>query len=273
MDTIIGLGAAGCRIADKFAEYPQYDTYKIDVGLKGDNCFALQPCLNPEDYEKRVPDMSDFFKDISGDVLFVVGGGGKISGTSLQLMKQLKDCSLNVLYIKPYSKSLTKMGLLQDRTTFYVLQEYARSGIFKNIILAGNTELEQIVGDVPILEYNSKLNEIIVNAIHYLNVFQHSEPVIENMEPYKESQRISTIGILNMSDGSDTLFYPLENIGYKCYYYAIPEQMLKTDNKLFKSIKEKVSVDQSSYQVFTTKHKDPFSYFVARTSFIQTLET
>ncbi len=32
---IIGLGNAGCAIADKFAQYPQYDIYKIDVGLKG----------------------------------------------------------------------------------------------------------------------------------------------------------------------------------------------------------------------------------------------
>ena len=34
METIIGLGKAGCRIADRFAQYPQYDVYKMDVGLK-----------------------------------------------------------------------------------------------------------------------------------------------------------------------------------------------------------------------------------------------
>ena len=33
MDTIIGLGKSGCAIAVKFAEYPQYKIYKIDVGL------------------------------------------------------------------------------------------------------------------------------------------------------------------------------------------------------------------------------------------------
>ena len=35
MDTIIGLGSAGCNIADKFSAYNQYEVYKIDVGLKG----------------------------------------------------------------------------------------------------------------------------------------------------------------------------------------------------------------------------------------------
>ena len=34
MDAIIGLGSAGCRIADKFSQYPQYEIYKMDVGLK-----------------------------------------------------------------------------------------------------------------------------------------------------------------------------------------------------------------------------------------------
>ena len=35
MDTIIGLGSAGCNIADRFSTYKQYEIYKIDVGLKG----------------------------------------------------------------------------------------------------------------------------------------------------------------------------------------------------------------------------------------------
>ena len=34
MQTIIGLGQAGCNVADKFAEYPQYKVYKIDAGLE-----------------------------------------------------------------------------------------------------------------------------------------------------------------------------------------------------------------------------------------------
>ena len=35
MDTVIGLGAAGCNIADEFAKYSQYKIYKIDNGLDG----------------------------------------------------------------------------------------------------------------------------------------------------------------------------------------------------------------------------------------------
>ena len=37
MDAVIGLGAAGCNIADQFAKHPQYKVYKIDVGLESLN--------------------------------------------------------------------------------------------------------------------------------------------------------------------------------------------------------------------------------------------
>lgn len=272
MDVIIGLGNAGCKIADQFAAYPQYDIYKIDVGLNGDNCFALQTKTNPEEYELSVPDMGDFFSNVEGDVLFIVGGGGKISGATLQILKQVKNSNLHLLYIKPYTKALTKTGSLQDRLTFNVLQEYARSGIFKKIYLVDNVVLENLIGDVPILEYNKRLNETLVNAFHYINVFNNTEAVLQNIEAPKDSQRICTLGIYDIKNNNETSFFNLQNIGYKCYYYAVPEQVLKSDGKLFKMIKEKAAEEQSSYQIHTTKHPETFAYFVAHSSFIQTVD-
>lgn len=272
METVIGLGAAGCRIADAFAQYPQYTTYKIDNNLKGDNCFSLQPKLSPEDYERNVPDMSVFFQNIEGDILFVVGGGGKISGATLQILKQARVNNINLLYIKPYSKALTKTGLLQDRAAFYILQEYARSGLFANIYLVDNTLLENIIGEVPILEYNKKLNEVIVNAFHYINIFKNSEPLLQNMESPNPTQRINTLGIYDISNNEEKIFFSLQNVGYKCYYYAIPEQVLKSDGKLFKIIKDKAAENQSSYQIHTTKHAESFAYFIAQSGFIQSVD-
>ena len=272
MDTIIGLGAAGCRIADEFAKYPQYDIYKIDVGLTGQNCFAMPQKSSPEDYEKNAPDLSEFFSKIEGEVLFIVGGGGKISGATLQILKQLQHCSLNILYIKPYERALTKTGSLQNRVAFHVLQEYARSGIFKNIFLVDNTVLEKLVGDVSILEYNIKLNSLIVNAFHAYNSFMHLEPIMQNMEPAKDIFRITTLGVYDTKENSETLFFPLQNSPYKCYYYAVPETVLKNDGKLFKAIKDKVAEDQSSYQIHVTKHEETYCYLVAQTNLVQTLD-
>lgn len=272
MDTVIGLGAGGCRIADGFAKYPQYDVYKIDVGITGDNCFALKQQATPEDYEKSVPDMSNFLQDIEGDVLFIIGGSGKISGASLQILKQLKNCSINILYIKPFSKALTRTGALQNKLCYNVLQEYTRSGIFSKMFIVSNPNVEAICGDVPILEYNNKLNEVIVNAFHYINVFTHTDAVLQNIEPPKDTQRISTIGIFDYKNNQELSFFSMQNIGYRCYYYAIPEQVLKSDGKLFKTIKDKAAESQSSYEIHATKHAEPFAYFIAHTNFIQPLD-
>lgn len=272
MDTVIGLGSAGCKIADQFSKFPQYDVFKIDVGIKGENCFTLDYKTTPEEYEQTVPDMTRFFKDIEGDILFILGGGGKISGSALQILKQLSHCNINILYIKPYAKSLTKTGFLQDRLVFSVFQEYARSGLFSKLFIIDNVAIENLIGDVPILEYNNKLNEVIVNAIHYFNVFNNTESVIENKEPAKDVCRICTLGIYDLKNNNETLFYNLQNISYKCYYHAIPESVLKSDGKLFKMIKEKAAEEHSSYEVHATKHADIFSYFIAQTNFIQNVD-
>lgn len=272
MDVVIGLGSAGCKIADEFAKFPQYDVYKIDVNITGKNCYSLKQKNSPEEYENSIPDLSDFFKDVEGEVLFIIGGGGKISGASLQILKQLKDNTINLLYVKPYIKSLSKTGILQYRATYGVLQEYTRSGLFNRMYVIDNAELEKIVGDVPILEYNKKLNELIVNAFHYINVFNHTEPIVQNTDSPSEIQKISTIGIYDIKSNTETTFYELKNIGSKCIYYAVPDDVLKSDGKLFKVIKEKAAEDQSSYKIYTTAHKESFAYFVAHSSFIQSLD-
>ena len=65
MQTIIGLGQAGCNIADKFAEYPQYKVYKIDAGLeKAPRCFNFPKYDNPEKYEENCTNVKDFFKNV-----------------------------------------------------------------------------------------------------------------------------------------------------------------------------------------------------------------
>lgn len=272
MENIIGLGSAGCNLAEEFSKYPQYNIYKIDTNISGDNCFSLNKKQTPEEYERSVPDLKNFFKDLSGDVLFIVGGGGKISGASLQILKQIRNYNINILYIKPDVKSLTKTGVLQNRAVYNILQEYTRSGIFKKMFLIDNLAVEKIIGDVPLLEYNSRMNSVIVNAIHYYNVFANTDAILENVEQPHDIHRICTIGMYSLKNNDETSFFPLQNAAHKCYYYAVPDDVLKSDGKLFKMIKEKASEDHSSYQVHTTQHQEMFAFFIAHTNFIQPVD-
>jgi len=272
MDTVIGLGGAGCRIAEKFKKFPQYSVYKIDAGINGENCFSMRREQFPDSYEKNCPDMSHFFKDVSGDILFIIGGGGKISGATLQILKQLKFHNINLLYVVPGIRSLPKMALLQHRAVFSILQEYTRSAVFKKMFIVDNEEIEKIVGEVSIIDYNDKINDAIVNAIHYMNIFQHTTPFLENVEPTKETQRLATIGIYDIKNNVENVFFSMKNIGHKHIYYAINEDSLKTDNKLFKTIKDKAAEDRSSYEIHTTKYLENYAYLVLHSSHIQEVE-
>lgn len=271
MDTIIGLGSAGCKIADQFANFPQYEVFKIDVGLKGENCFPIPQSSTHEEYEKNTPDMSSFLKMVEGDVLFIVGGSGNISGSALQIMKQLKNCSIHVLYIRPVLSTLNKTDFLQERVTYNVFQEYARSGIFKKLFIVSNENLEEIIGDVSILESNNEINKQIVNTVHYINIFQHTEAILDSSEPPKDIARICTFGIQDIRTGEEKSFFSLQNVCDKIYFYAINESDLKTDKKLIKSIREQISKSEirPSYQVHSTKHPQSFCYFISYSSRIQ----
>jgi len=271
METIIGLGSAGCNIADKFARYPQYGIYKLDADIYGQGCYFLPEYNTPEEYEAHIGDLTNVFGEISGDILFIVGGSGNVSGGALRALEQLRHCSTNVLYIEPDIGLLSGARKLQERTTFYVLQEYARSGLFERLFLVSNPQLEKILGDVPIMGYNDKLNELLVSAIHMINVYNNIEPVVNNFSDFKEQTRISTIGISNL-ENDKKLFFSLDNVREMRYYYAINRDKLETDGTLMRKITENVKNEADidvSYGIYATDYADDYVYCVANASIIQ----
>ena len=97
MSTVVGLGKAGCSIADLFAKYPQYDILKIREGSRKDkttNTYTMLKQKTPEDYEKKCPALKSFFKDVDGAVLFVLDGSEFISAASLKILEHLKHCQI-----------------------------------------------------------------------------------------------------------------------------------------------------------------------------------
>jgi len=273
MYTIIGLGSAGCNIAEMF-ERGNYKVKLIDVDIDGENCFSLKAQKTPEDYEKNKPDLSEFFSDITYKVILLVGGSGKISGTALQILNQIKHAELNVVYIRPDTELLGNTAKLQDRLTFNVLQEYARSGIFKSIILISNSIIENLVGDVSIIEYNNTINKVIYNMVDNYLSMSEKEPIIDNSTHPKEVSRIITIGVYDIEKNAEQLFYPFDFIDDKCYYFAINENDLKSNGKLFKLIKDRMRekvVDKTkiSYRIHSTKHEQNYCFVVAYSKKIQ----
>ena len=277
MDIVLGLGSAGCKIADAFAGYPQYQTYKIDVEIEGENCFSLEAGNSHQEYEETLPDLSDFIKTFpEGDILFVVAGSGYVSGASLKILQYLKDRKISVLYIKPDNDLISGERSLQERLVYRVFQEYARSGLFERMYLAHNPTIEKLLGDVPIKEYYERLNNVLVSTLHMINVFSHAEPVHEQSIPKLNSTRISTFGVLSFEKNKESFFFPLDNVSELDYYYAINDSVLEKDVKLFGKIKEQMRErkanghERVNYFVYSTNYADTLGYCLAHTNEIQT---
>jgi len=287
---VIGLGQAGCNIADLFSRYPQYKIYKIDVGIKKDFDFAeqygeseerkkiysIKEQKGPEEYEKNVPSMKTFFRGITGETLFIAGGSGHISAMCLRIMEQIKDkCELSVLYIKPDTSLLSKNKSLHENATYGILQQFARSGLFKMLYLVSNTNLENILGNVPIIGYNSKINELLVSTIHMINVFKNSEPVMGKIEDPRDICRIATFGISDIEGNEEKSFFTLDNVREKCYIYSINEERLKTEGDLRKKIVSYVKEQSETedlkvyFGVFSTNYQQDYCYTLNYTSIIQ----
>lgn len=276
MDTIIGLGSAGCNIADKFSTYKQYDIYKIDVGLDGlkkDGMYDMPWQCNVERYEDKCPNMKNFFKNVKGEVLFVVSGAGDISGTTLRALECLKHCEINVLYIETDLELLRPTKTAQERSAYYILQEYARSGVFKSLYLVSNIVTEEHLGDVPLNEYHDRINDMVVSTLHMLNVYNHIDSESDTFSDIHETARIATIGLLDFENENLKMFFSLDKIKETRYYYAINKEKVETDGTLFKKIRQQVKdaskETKTSYGIFSTNYEEDYGYAVQYSSSIQ----
>jgi len=274
METIIGLGKAGCAIGDRFAEYPQYEVYKMDVGLKRTpRTYGLKVADTPEEQEKSLGSLKRFFKGVGGDVLFIVGGSGTVSGASLKILEQIKNCSLHVLYIYADPELLGETARMQQRVTFNVFQEYARSGVLAQIVLIDNSRLEEMLGDVPIIGFYNSLNELMVPAMHMVNVLRHSDSIMDNISPPHDISRIASYGLVNFETGEENLFFDLDNVREKVYYYAINEEKLREQGGIHKKVIAQVKANakdtKTTYGIYPTQYDQDYVYCVAYSSIVQ----
>ena len=274
MDTIIGLGKAGCAIADKFAQHPQYTIFKIDsedVDTNEKRTYLLKRYNHPEKYEQNIPSLKTFFKSATNDILFIVSGAGHTSAASLGILQQLSHKNLNVLYVKPDLEFLGEINTFQEKLVRNVLQEYARSHAIGRLYLVDNKMLAAILGDVPIVGYYDKLNDLIVSVIHMLNVYNHQDPIHATAFEPKETATVSTVGVVDIEQGEEKLFFSLDKISEKSYYYAINSQALETDGKLLRRLTENINknVDKdirAAFQVHSTSYEQNYGYVVVNTS-------
>ena len=92
MQTVIGLGQAGCNIADCMKLYPEYDILKIDTGLKKTKkTLGFKEQKSSELYEEKTPKTLNKFLEVVEDETLFITSCGAVSGASLRILEKIKD--------------------------------------------------------------------------------------------------------------------------------------------------------------------------------------
>jgi hypothetical protein len=273
MISVVGLGNAASAIAEKFSDTSNYNVYLMNdkISRSSKYKFRLKSYDEPEDYEKNIPNVKKFFKDVDDRIQFIIVGSSYSSNYSLGILEQIKDKRIDIFYIKPDVELLTGVPRLMETAVFSILQEYARSGLFNTITFFSNLNLENI----PVKEYYNTLNNSIFSTIHYLNYFENSDPEIGQVCPPSEINRVRTVGMLDMKNLEEKWIFDLDTERELCYYMCINEKKLEEEGglhrKLVNMLKEKPrnAFRKISYAIYETPLQQDFGFCVAHTNVIQ----
>tara|TARA_Y100000592_G_C5482183_1_gene326397 strand:+ start:16458 stop:17318 length:861 start_codon:yes stop_codon:yes gene_type:complete len=276
MISIVGIGNAASAIAENFkSQNNNYKVYQLGSNYKNTKYTrVLKSYDSPEKYEENIPDLSKFFKELNDKVQVFIVGSSHSSSYTLGILEQMKDKNLEIFYIKPDVELLTGVPKLLENLLFGVLQEYARSGLFKSLTILSNLEIENSITGLSIKNYYEKLNHTIFSCVHYLNFFNHTEPEIGQMAKPSDINRIRTIGILNAETLSEKWLFSLDIPRETCYYICINQDRLEKESGLHKRIvdllkeKPRNAYRKVSYGIWET-HLQDFGFCVAHTNAIQ----
>lgn len=271
---VIGLGNAGCNIAERFGTIEPYNVLTIDTEERTGNHITVEYQLQPEKYEVNAPKINL----PNDETMLIIAGAGYITAMTLTVLQQVRDNELDILYIVSDNEILSETRRLQERVTFSVLQEYARSGLLRNIYLVSNTQVEKMLDNVPIAGYYDHINEAIVSTFHMIKVFENEKPIMGKLDTPHNTARIVTYGIYDIEENEEMLFFDLDKVRDSCYILGVTKNNLKTNGTLRRTIINNLRAKALTYKlnvsfgIYAVDYEKDYTYVKMYTSDIQTYE-
>ena len=278
MISLIGIGEAGCNVVSLFEDHKEYNCFLFSEG-RGNTKYTrdLARVAKAEDCEEKAPKLSSYktLEAVQDRVQVFVCGSSFSANYTLAILEQIKDKKIDIFYIKPDTDLLIGEVKLQERAIFGILQEYTRSGLFNSFTILSNPAIEKTIGEIPIKKYFDTINKNIYYAVHYLNVFDHTEPLVGNLSKPSEVQKIRTVGIITVDKLGEQWYYKMQEDRDVAYYLCIASNRLETDGKLHSKVvqslksKPRNAFKNVTYAIYESPYESDFGFCVAHTNFIQ----
>lgn len=278
MISLIGIGEAGCNVVSLFENHKEYNCFLFSPDQENTKYTRKLPKVaKEEDCEGEAPKLSSYkTKEAIQDRVQVFLCGSSFSANyTLAILEQIKEKQIDIFYIKPDVDLLIGDVRLQERAIFGILQEYARSGLFNSFTIFSNPSIEKTIGEIPIKKYFDTINKSIYYAVHYLNVFDHTTPLVGNLSKPSDVQRIRSVGIVSVDKLTENWYYKLEEDRDVAYYLCIANERLETDGKLHSRVVESLknkprnAFKNVTYGIYESPYETDFGFCVAHTNFVQ----
>lgn len=269
MYNVVGLGKGVKNLIESFEQYKEYNTYYLDTDTLGDYSSMVE-------YENNFP-TNTVKKALKGikkgsEVLYVVEGGDNITGASMRILEIIKNASVTILYIIPDLDTLSGQAKDNESLTFLAFQDIVRTGDLKQIILVDLEKAENLLGDIPLENYDKVLAHSIVNTFAMLNYFDHIDPIKTTKKELPVAVRITTFGIVDPED-NEIMFYELSNIKDKEYCFGATEKEMKKSSllrELRKKTKDAPKNIRCCYSIYPIDSEKNQKYIIAYTDICQT---
>jgi hypothetical protein len=279
--TTIGLGQFGCDVA---AQFSNIDGYKYVVKVSTQKQSKQPKCKNillpkfecPEQYETSFPDIRKFINRKEKINRVFVDGKDMAALGCLQLLQQIdKKQDTEVVYLCPDPFFLGVQAYQIHNLTFNVLQEYARSGMFKSVTLISFEGIEKIIKSLEMPFHQNSFAEIIANGIRMTDLFKSSKAIVDNFDTIPAASRIKTISLVDPDTLIHQNFFNLDTTSDVVYYLSYNESEIANNKGLIFDVRNTVrdrfknNGQRVYYGIFASKYEKSFICCEQYTSTIQ----
>jgi hypothetical protein len=266
---VLGIGKTTFGIAKVFERYPEYKVKYIS---------PKTTLSEPEEYEKSfLAKNFNYLKKYNTpkeEILVLVSGGDLFSAIILKLLELVQNAKITVLFLKANLEKARKKNKLHQRVVMGVLQEYARSGLFKEILLVDELKIKSILLDnVSILDFQEKSSELIASSFHMMNVLKNQISIFGSFSEAEETEKICTFGLVDLETKKENLMFQINRVTSKFYLFYLNKTKIEQDTGLLNKIDSIINDNATgvciSHSVYPSNFENNYVYIVARTSDIQ----
>lgn len=241
---LIGIGSFASQMVDK---------------LQDDDCESIIFRENLADFDLETNEIAyqvshgeDVYdlSNIQETYCFIDGKEG-IAGIALALLSKFADKHITIFMMVYNCQSATEKA--NQKITFNVLQEYARSGVFKGIFLIHYDKLFDfivnnlcITEDISINDVNNKLIDKVLFGVHvYWRLGNEKYAEGEQVRFTDTIYRIKTF--FELTEGADYMYGDISYIGNKILVKGLKEKMQKRELLELQEFKKNIKSREDRY--------------------------